>query len=426
MAAEGDKNAKEALKTEYFNIINTELKKLETRFFIKMTIYLCKLYSPFLLKMQRESPQISNLYEDCCSLVKKVMGLLLQEDKIPSEGPALAKVEVSRSRDHLDCPKMNEVTAEAFRLLPSRKQDKAKEEIQACLTTMISYLQANLMPLTSRFIQNLKAMEPKWWRTLTDKGTACIMQVAKEMSRFSEQELASLEFQWDLLVSEGSCLQEGGRLDVFYAQELGKLKKKLPEVDFSELTKFVELAFSLPVGNASVERGFSCSKQFLDSRESLSLESLKALKVGKEALNQYGSAADVPVGPTLIAKHLSSYAAYSKRLEEEKKESEKTKERIRQGREEARKMEEEEQEKLEFETKKRSLEEEEKSLMKQIKFKKKRLAEMQDRGMNAKTKEEIKSIMSSSKVLLEDLHKEEESVRSVKTKIQKLLEKKVK
>ena len=81
---------------------------------------------------------------------------------------------------------------------------------------------------------------------------------------------------------------------------------------------------------------------------------------------------------------------------------------------------------MEFETKKRSLEEEEKSLMKQIKFKKKRLAEMQDRGLNAKTKEEIKSIMSSSKVLLEDLHKEEESVRSVKTKIQKLLEKKVK
>ena len=177
MAAKGDRNAKEALKTGYYSIVSKDLKRPDCGVMIKLTIFLCKQFTPFLLKMQREAPQISSLYEDCCLLVQKLLGLFIKEEKVPKEGRALSKLNVSK--DHLDCPKMNEVTADIFNLLPQKRQDKLKEEMRDTLITIVTYLQNNLALLTLSFVRSLQVLDPKRRQALSDRGKANIIKAAQ-------------------------------------------------------------------------------------------------------------------------------------------------------------------------------------------------------------------------------------------------------
>ena len=116
-------------------------------------------------------------------------------------------------------------------------------------------------------------------------------------------------------------MKEKERIDSFYWRTILELEENQDIPDqFHILKKFLQLVFILPTSNASVERGFSQTKMFLESRESLTLKSLLGLRVAKEAINYYGGASNVPITPTLLAKQTQARSSYHKRLEEEKKE----------------------------------------------------------------------------------------------------------
>jgi hypothetical protein len=97
---------------------------------------------------------------------------------------------------------------------------------------------------------------------------------------------------------------------------------------FTESRKFIQLCLSLPTTYAAVERGFSQTKMILDSRECLSLQSLIAQRVGKEAIHLYGSSSKVPITPSLLSMQFRAYQNHQRRVKEEQKEKKKRDESI--------------------------------------------------------------------------------------------------
>merc|ERR1719245_2277139 len=128
-------------------------------------------------------------------------------------------------------------------------------------------------------------------------------------------------------------------MDCFYT----RCFKGLNATEYTELIRFVKMALSLPVSNGSVERGFSETRRLVTSRESISLASLTGRKVGKEALNRYGHACDVPISTPLVVSHVNARRKYHERLENEKKEKEAARKRIRDDLEATRKRKAQEQ-----------------------------------------------------------------------------------
>lgn len=122
---------------------------------------------------------------------------------------------------------------------------------------------------------------------------------------------------------------------------------------------------TLAHGNAEVERSLSENSKVLRSERSLlSDESINAIRITKDAIRVAGSghAHKMPITPSLLQARRSAYAAYSKRMEEEKA----RKEKERQQRAKEIKDNQDKQEALkELESRKRSLSEKECNIAKE-------------------------------------------------------------
>ncbi len=203
---------------------------------------------------------------------------------------------------------------------------------------------------------------------------------------------------------------------------LGTLAEQ--ETDCNLLRRFLQLVFALPTSNAAVERGFSQTKMFLEARESLSLQSLFGQRITKEAILYYGGSDKVPITPALLIKQNMARQAYSVRLESERREKA-AKEIERQAEKEAsRKRAIEEAERADFASKKKKLEEEEKTLANQIKYDESVLEGIQDKAGKSINLSEVKSAMSTAKVLRESIKRKRSELASVTAKKVKLLERK--
>jgi len=127
-----------------------------------------------------------------------------------------------------------------------------------------------------------------------------LLIIAKELPFQNDFDVDRLTDEWKLfqLQDESSSEQNSLRIDVYWnliitqKSENGNLKYPL-------LSKVVKAALSVSHGNADVERGFSCTANYLTGdRASMSEKILNAALVVKDAIKMYDNrVALVPIIP---------------------------------------------------------------------------------------------------------------------------------
>ena len=159
-ANDGDQNAKEATKTKYYELTVGYLKKPECKFMVKMVIYICKQFTPFLTKMQTSAPMITRLYNECCKLLYKVLTCFLKSSALPhvEDGKKLATLDVKK--DNLSVPKMSPSAETCYKALTPNVQRLVIKNIFQALQKSAMYLQKKMTPIQSNLLKYLRALEP--------------------------------------------------------------------------------------------------------------------------------------------------------------------------------------------------------------------------------------------------------------------------
>ena len=143
----------------------------------------------------------------------------------------------------------------------------------------------------------------------------------------------------------------------------------------------------------------------MTSRESISLASLTGRKVGKEAVNRFGHACNVPISTPLVCSHINARRKYHERIENEKKEREAAKKKIRDDAEATRKRKAKEQEEADYQSKIKRIEGEEKEVRDTLKFDQARRKELEDRMTNTQDPAEMRSSFALLKPLSASIDK---------------------
>ena len=326
LASSGDtnekRNAKDGMETKNYEKIVKQLEKSHCRATLKHVIFISEKFSPFLHVLQSAAPLIHRLYDDCVTLLLEVVSCFVKESKIPNTSSMLLKLDLSK--DWSEVPLMSPSGKQCYKKLSNHAQASYNKEILECYKAIAEYLRNNLTPLDSNLVRRLRALNPENKTELKDGGNPYIVASAKELKKFSSAELDSLSLQWDALIQtpaykEGKFDPKSDRIDEFYAKVLKELYKSRDPGHFDILDRFIKLSLSLPSSNAIIERGFSQSKMFLESRENLSLPTLIGLRNTKDAITHYGGSANVPITSSLRAAHMKAKSSYMKRLETERK-----------------------------------------------------------------------------------------------------------
>ena len=252
-ANEGDANAKEAMKTKYYELIKGYLSQPECQFMIKAVIYVCKQFTPFLTKMQTSSPMITSLHNECSKLLFKVLSCFIKASALPDkhDGKKLAGLDVKKS--NLTLPKMSPSAESSYKDLTQNVQGIVAKEVFAMLQKSAMYLQKKLSPLKSDLLRYLRVLDPDFYKTLADFGRGDIVKAAKEFKSFSSADVDAVSLQWEKFVAFKIKKIEKERIDGFYGRCLKKICSD--EEDYSTLSRFIKTVLSMPSSNASVERG---------------------------------------------------------------------------------------------------------------------------------------------------------------------------
>lgn len=427
MASTGDnntkKNAQDAMKTQAYDKVVTALKKPVCLTLLKAVIFLCDKFSGFLHALQSGSPMIHTLYDSCVKLLTAVLSCFVKKDKIPKDTRDLVTLDLSKNLR--DMPELSPSAERCYRELSSSCRSSLKKELIAMYQTVAKYLQKNLHPLRSDLVRYLRALDPKARRSLSGQGNEHIVKAGNLLKCLSISETDSLKIQWDLLVQTSVVHDEKERIDTYYDKVLKDLDARHRGVDFTALKKFIHTALVLPSSNAFVERGFSQNKLILQSRESLSLQSLFGQRVTREAIKHYGGAEKVPISSALLAKHNAAHHAYRKRIEDEQKANRTREQDERDEREAARKRKIEEAERKDFDEKKKSLEAEEKELRDQLKFHNTMYDGMLQRAAATNDPVEMKASIAAQRKQREVIVDKEKKLKDVSTNLKQLLERRL-
>jgi hypothetical protein len=126
--------------------------------------------------------------------------------------------------------------------------------------------------------------------------------VAKEMRRFTEDEILAIQVQLSVyraLREVPDFCDKNDRLDRWWVEVLGQLERVRGE-PAEELEKLVKMCFVLAHSQGWVERGFNTSKRFASDRESLSIDSMKSLKLVFTEIKRQGGADKVLITGQLL------------------------------------------------------------------------------------------------------------------------------
>ena len=252
IASSGETNAKEAIKTKYYDLITTELRKSTCQATIKQAIFVCELFSPFMHELQAEGPLIHTLYDQCTHLLLSIVECIIKKSKIPSNARDLATLNLRENI--LDIPKMSPSAKEAYDKLSSANKKSLREEFVKMFQTIGQYLQKNFEPFRSKLLRYLRVLDPSVQAEKSGKVTNDIVNAGKLLGQFTTTEIDSLSFQWDLVGGTEVAYNKKGRIDEYYASVLKQLERRHTSRNFKELKKFIYLTLCLPSSNAMVER----------------------------------------------------------------------------------------------------------------------------------------------------------------------------
>merc|ERR1712038_731648 len=246
------------------------------------------------------------------------------------------------------------------------EQKGAAKNILEALQKSAGYLQDKLSPLQSSLLKYLRALEPAFNENMADFGREYIIKAAKEFKCFTSADVDALSLQWEKFIALKFTKMESQRIDAFYGKHLKQICSE--GEDFSTLDRFIETVLCMPSSNASVERGFSATKRYVNTRENMSLATLTGLRVGKETVSLYGGTNNVPIPHALQDSHINAWRNYQERVENEKKEKAREKERIQAELQAASKRKAEEKDRSDYLSKKKRYEDEEAEVRGTLKF----------------------------------------------------------
>ena len=211
----GDKNYKEAQQTKYFEMVVELLRKPECRFMVKQVIYICERFSPFMTKMQSSGPQIGYLYGDCSRLLLDVLSCFLKDSVLKDDMHAKDLIALDLSIGNKEVPSMSPSAKSCYMKLTKICQKNASRTVIKMLAAIAGYMQRELHPLKSKLVRNLRVLDPKTARGMTEAGTIAIVESAKELGRLNTTEIDRLSLQWRAFTTAKFAIREKERLDNF-------------------------------------------------------------------------------------------------------------------------------------------------------------------------------------------------------------------
>ena len=171
---------------------------------IKMVVFVCKQFTPFLTKMQTSLPMITRLYTESCKLLYKVLSCFIKPSSLPDidDGKKLAQLDVKKA--NLVLPKMSPSAETSYNNLTNNVQKIVAKEIFVMLQKCADYLQKKLSPLQSNLLKHVRALEPEFYEKLTDFGRSDIIKAGQHFRCFSTADIDALANQWEKFVAASS------------------------------------------------------------------------------------------------------------------------------------------------------------------------------------------------------------------------------
>ena len=222
-----------------------------SNFQVKMVIFVCEKFSPFLHRMQSESPMIAELYTDSARLLHSVLSCFKNSKFLPDMRDGDKLIKVSTKQNCLNMPHMSPSAEACLKKLTERKQKSLIQAVLDMYASIALYLQTKLEPLHSKFAKNVMMLSPKIRKEMKDTGRSSIVKAANELGRFSTAEVDALALQWNTMIAGDFKMLDKERLDKYYCRVIESLKKS-EEQSFDELSLFIKLVLSMPHSNASV------------------------------------------------------------------------------------------------------------------------------------------------------------------------------
>ena len=308
-----DAGSKQAQKGQAYKIIHDFLRPSNAPFNhirVQFLLYVCRVFDPYLISLQREEPLIHLLYGKCKQLVTDLLSLIVRPEDIPRDGRRLAELKVSKIdegsffappslQDELS--RLNEPYARRLKL-----------EFHRSIVAILSHLQDRL-PLKNDVVRNSQFLNPNERKSSIAREKA--LALAKMTKRFSKMELDKINVQYQCYQTRRFETVEHSRIDEYWHGIIGQFKSFDLEHP-AELERLVRMVLSLSHGQADVERSFSQTKLVIRSRESIGTQSLKAQKLVKSYISKHGGSDKIPVTNSMIRYMRNARASYRKELQD--------------------------------------------------------------------------------------------------------------
>ncbi|CAI6357860.1 unnamed protein product [Macrosiphum euphorbiae] len=287
---------------------------------IEFVLMSSKIFTRFTGSFQKTEPLIHIMYDEIKTLLLTLLSRICKPLSLTSQTPL--KIDILNEDNLLPLSEID--LGSAFKTTTSSMKDVDRlsliKQCQSHIIASCKYI-IEKAPLSGNrsIIKNFRFLKPS--EKLSTRSTNDLLIIAKELPFQNDFDVDRLTDEWKLfqLQDESSSEQNSLRIDVYWnliitqKSENGNLKYPL-------LSKVVKAALSVSHGNADVERGFSCSANYLtDDRASMSEKTLNAALVVKDAIKMYDNrAALVPITPKLISLAHSAYNRYKNNLDKEK------------------------------------------------------------------------------------------------------------
>jgi hypothetical protein len=326
-----------------------------------------------------------------------------------------------------DCSELATVVREELDTMEPEEQRDLLYDMQYAVLTMADYLQSHL-PLADPLLQRLGFLHPRSRLEWKEGITAAAVFVAKEMRRFTEDEILAIQVQLSVyraLREVPDFCDKNDRLDRWWVEVLGQLERVRGE-PAEELEKLVKMCFVLAHSQGWVERGFNTSKRFASDRESLSIDSMKSLKLVFTEIKRQGGADKVLITGQLLntVKMAASDERKATSAEKDRKEKEAASEAAE--KEIGRKKKEADDSKKEWESNKKDLEDQLSGIQKYMDDKKKYIQNQLSKATQSKDPYKVKDLMTSIRLATEDKEEKAMKERDVQDKLKSLISKKPK
>ena len=312
-----DSSDKAARKTEKFSQISSAFKPgedLKTKARVKFLLYITELTRPFLKQFQSAKPNIHNLYTNSVDMFEAIAKLVMKPRKFRNISILMGNKDTDWFDEDIilspdDCTSLVSIMQEELEgMVGGVKGSRAKNllnDARYSVLIMMHYLFQHL-PISDKLLRQVGFLHPRAreaWNgadgpSLVDESVS----VAKKLNRFNTDELLNLQIQMSMyqsLVDVPDYEEKDDRIDHWWMKVFKLIENARGEPP-KEAMKLVKMVLVLPNSQGWVERGFNVSKMFAEDRESLSVESMKALKVVFGEIKRQGGADKVVITTPML------------------------------------------------------------------------------------------------------------------------------